>query len=206
MLPLPAYSFPEHALIHSGGIVCFYTQTNGFVYCPPRVPDGILALFRKIPISYRIPLTHVQGKACGAKKTEIRGGLRQFSFLQPPKAAKASVKPLSKRSVRAAMAVICLTARDTARRVWMRSAPTGPSKPDVFPRGDTFRRASYRQFFVMHSAIWIFSRVSEQIKQSFCENLYGACRGTPGLRIVFAWVFRYNKYRCCLHKGYLQKA
>ena len=96
--------------------------------------------------------------------------------------------------------------RDTARRVWMRSAPTGPSKPDVFPRGDTFRRASYRQFFVMHSAIWIFSRVSEQIKQSFCENLYGACRGTPGLRIVFAWVFRYNKYRCCLHKGYLQKA
>lgn len=60
--------------------------------------------------------------------------------------------------------------------------------------------------FVMHSAIWIFSRLSEQIKQSFCENLYGACRGTPGLRIVFAWVFRYNKYRCCLHKGYLQKA
>ena len=104
------------------------------------------------------------------------------------------------------MAVICLTARDTARRVWRRSAPTGPSKSDVFPRGDTFRRASYRQFFVMHSAIWIFSRLSEQIKQSFCENLYGACRGTPGLRIVFAWVFRYNKYRCCLHKGYLQKA
>lgn len=126
-------------------------------------------------------------------------------LLQPPKAAKASVKPLSKRSVRAAMAVICLTARDTARRVWMRSAPTGPSKSDVFPRGDTFRRASYRQFFVMHSAIWIFSRLSEQIKQSFCENLYGACRGTPGLRIVFAWVFRYNKYRCCLHKDICKK-
>lgn len=147
-----------------------------------------------------------KARRAARKKQKFEAACGNFPFCSRRRRAKASVKPLSKRSVRAAMAVICLTARDTARRVWMRSAPTGPSKSDVFPRGDTFRRASYRQFFVMHSAIWIFSRLSEQIKQSFCENLYGACRGTPGLRIVFAWVFRYNKYRCCLHKGYLQKA
>lgn len=147
-----------------------------------------------------------KARRAARKKQKFEAACGNFSFLRPPKAGKG-FREAFEQTVRS-----CSDGGNMPYRPGHGSAGLDAQranrsvKPDVLPRGDTFRRASYRQFFVMHSAIWIFSRVSEQIKQSFCENLYGACRGTPGLRIVFAWVFRYNKYRCCLHKGYLQKA
>ncbi len=78
----------------------------------------------------------MQGKACGAKKQKFEAACGNFSFAAAE--GGKGFREAFEQTVRSCSdGGNSLTARDGSAGL-MRSAPTGPSKPDVFPRETPF--------------------------------------------------------------------